>query len=54
MPEMPLGSGPVPIDSLREVDEWVSKYRRLWDARLDRFEEALRTRPRARAKNKEK
>lgn len=37
----------------RELDEWVSKYRILWEERLDRFEEALERRRRARAKEKE-
>jgi DNA-binding transcriptional ArsR family regulator len=43
--------GPRRVYSLRpepfqELDEWVSGYRRLWEARLDRFGEALRRRQR--------
>lgn len=33
----------------RELDDWLSAYRRLWDRRLDRFGEALRKRRAGRA-----
>ena len=33
-------------EPFQELDEWVSGYRRLWEARLDRFGEALRRRQR--------
>lgn len=28
-------------EPFRELDAWVGRYRRLWEARLDRFEKAL-------------
>lgn len=28
-------------EPFREIDDWVSGYRRLWEGRLDRFERAL-------------
>jgi DNA-binding transcriptional ArsR family regulator len=28
-------------DALREVDDWLEKYRRMWEAQLDRLEEYL-------------
>ena len=31
-------------DPFREIDDWLSKYRELWDARLDRFGAALEAR----------
>src|SRR5262249_10454460 len=31
-------------EPFRELDEWVSAYRGLWEARLDRFGDALRRR----------
>lgn len=31
-------------DRFRELDEWLAKYRKLWEARLDRFGAALKTR----------
>ena len=31
-------------EPFRELQDWLSDYRRLWDARLDRFGEALETR----------
>lgn len=36
-------------EPFRELEAWVSRYRRLWEARLDRFGEALQRRRRARA-----
>lgn len=45
--------GPKRIYSLRpepfrELDAWITQYRRLWEARLDRFEDALHRRQHAR------
>lgn len=31
-------------DRFRELDEWLARYRRLWEARLDRFGTALEKR----------
>lgn len=31
-------------DPFRELDDWLAKYRKLWDARLDRFGAALEAR----------
>jgi DNA-binding transcriptional ArsR family regulator len=28
-------------ERFQEIDEWVSRYRALWDARLDRFDKAV-------------
>ena len=33
-------------DPFREIDDWLSKYRQLWEARLDRFGAALQERQR--------
>src|SRR5580698_3954371 len=33
----------------REVDAWVGQYRKLWEARLDRFAQALERKQKARA-----
>src|SRR5687768_4037849 len=42
-------------DRFRELDEWLAKYRRLWEARLDRFGTALEhQRKRRRKGRKEK
>ena len=30
-------------DALKGVDEWLDRYRRLWDERLDRLDDYLRT-----------
>lgn len=38
-------------DPFRELDSWVSKYRKLWEARLDRFQEELERRTKARSKD---
>jgi len=35
-------------EPFRELDTWVTGYRRLWEARLDRFGEALKKRQKAR------
>jgi len=29
--------------ALKEVDDWLGRYRRIWDQRLDRLDEYLRT-----------
>jgi DNA-binding transcriptional ArsR family regulator len=31
-------------DPFREIDDWLSQYRQLWEARLDRFGTALQAR----------
>jgi DNA-binding transcriptional ArsR family regulator len=36
-------------EPFRELDAWVARYRRLWEARLDRFAVALERKQRARA-----
>jgi DNA-binding transcriptional ArsR family regulator len=36
-------------EPFRELDEWVGRYRRLWESRLDRFGAALEKKQRARA-----
>jgi DNA-binding transcriptional ArsR family regulator len=42
-------------ERFRELDEWVAKYRGLWEARLDRFGAALEERRKTRrATHKEK
>jgi DNA-binding transcriptional ArsR family regulator len=35
-------------EPFREIDAWVGRYRRLWEARLDRLGEALERRQQAR------
>jgi DNA-binding transcriptional ArsR family regulator len=35
-------------EPFREIDRWIAGYRRLWDARLDRFETELRRRQKTR------
>jgi DNA-binding transcriptional ArsR family regulator len=37
-------------DPFREVDDWVSRYRKLWEARLDRLGAELERRKRAKAR----
>jgi DNA-binding transcriptional ArsR family regulator len=42
-------------ERFRELDRWLARYRNLWDARLDRFGEALekrRSRPKTSRRNK--
>jgi DNA-binding transcriptional ArsR family regulator len=39
-------------EPFRELDAWVSGYRGLWQARLDRFAEALAKKQRARARRR--
>lgn len=36
-------------EPFQEIDAWVARYRKLWEARLDRFGEALERRQRQRA-----
>jgi DNA-binding transcriptional ArsR family regulator len=40
-------------EPFRELDGWVANYRSLWEARLDRFGEAVERKQRARVKQKE-
>ena len=40
-------------EPFRELDAWLAGYRRLWEARLDRFGEALEKRRAARIEGKE-
>ena len=35
-------------EPFRELDEWLGQYRKLWEARLDRFEAALEKKQQAR------
>jgi DNA-binding transcriptional ArsR family regulator len=37
-------------EPFQELDHWLSNYRDLWEARLDRFERALDAKKRSRAK----
>ena len=37
-------------EPFRELDDWLADYRRLWEARLDRFGAALEQRQKTRAK----
>jgi DNA-binding transcriptional ArsR family regulator len=36
-------------EPFRELDDWISRYRNLWESRLDRFAAALERKQRARA-----
>jgi DNA-binding transcriptional ArsR family regulator len=36
-------------EPFREIDTWIARYRSLWEARLDKFAEALDRRHKARA-----
>ena len=40
-------------ERFRELDEWMTGYREMWDARLDRFAAELDRRGKTRPKNKE-
>ena len=40
-------------EPFRELEAWLADYRRLWDARLDRFGAALESRRQSDASNKE-
>src|SRR6187399_1469623 len=31
----------IEVNALREVDDWLEEYRRMWEARLDRLEDYL-------------
>lgn len=37
-------------EPFRELDDWVERYRRLWEGRLDRFAQALDHKKKARAR----
>jgi DNA-binding transcriptional ArsR family regulator len=39
-------------EPFRELDDWTSRYREVWEARLDRFAAELERRKKARAKDK--
>jgi len=41
-------------DPFRELDDWLARYRALWDARLDRFGAALAARQKTREEEEEK
>jgi DNA-binding transcriptional ArsR family regulator len=41
-------------EPFREIDAWVGRYRSLWEARLDRFAEALEKKQKARAAARKK
>jgi DNA-binding transcriptional ArsR family regulator len=41
-------------EPFRELDQWVTRYRRLWEQRLDRFADALARKKRTRPLRKEK
>lgn len=49
-PEGPKRLYSLQPEPFRELDAWVSKYRSLWEGRLDKFGEALERRKRARAR----
>jgi DNA-binding transcriptional ArsR family regulator len=40
-------------EPFRELDRWLEQYRKLWEARLDRFEAALEKKRKGRAPTKE-
>ena len=40
-------------EPFQELDMWIAQYRKLWEARLDRFAAALERKQKARAKRKE-
>lgn len=39
-------------EPFRELDDWIRRYREIWEARLDRFAAELERRRKARAKDK--
>lgn len=41
-------------ERFRELDEWMARYRELWEARLDRIAAELERRKRARARDRER
>jgi DNA-binding transcriptional ArsR family regulator len=41
-------------EPFRAIDDWVRSYRRLWEARLDRFDEALKRRRTSRQQERRK
>ena len=40
-------------EPFQELDVWIAQYRKLWEARLDRFAAALEKKQKARARRKE-
>jgi DNA-binding transcriptional ArsR family regulator len=49
-PEGPKRLYSLRAEPFREIDAWISRYRNLWEARLDRLGEALDRKQKARAK----
>ena len=41
-------------ERFRELDEWMARYRELWEARLDRIAAELERRKKARARDRER
>ncbi|MGZ6142437.1 MAG: ArsR/SmtB family transcription factor [Myxococcales bacterium] len=41
-------------ERFREIDDWVARYRSLWEARLDRFADALERRQKDRRKERDR
>jgi DNA-binding transcriptional ArsR family regulator len=41
-------------EPFRAIDQWIERYRKLWEGRLDRFDQALMRRRKARAAKEEK
>jgi DNA-binding transcriptional ArsR family regulator len=41
-------------EPFRQIDEWLGQYRKLWEARLDRFETALAKRHRQTRRTQER
>ena len=41
-------------EPFQELEAWLSQYRKLWDARLDRFEAALENKQQARRAKRSK
>ncbi|MEP0710194.1 ArsR/SmtB family transcription factor [Parvibaculum sp.] len=42
------------VEAMREVDDWLEKYRRLWEASLDRLDAFLKREPRGEKSRKNK
>jgi DNA-binding transcriptional ArsR family regulator len=51
-PEGPKRLYSLRAEPFRQLDAWVNRYRSLWEARLDRFAEALERKQKARAAKK--
>ncbi len=49
-PEGPLHLYALKPEPFRELDAWLSPYRKLWEERLDRFGAALEQQPQGRAR----